>query len=172
MFSIIFFATAARSQTRPVQLRLQTGSHGLGAGMLRCWTGCPGLQRGWGAQGLHPWTAQLPRASGWASASSPGRASPAGGQRLPSPGLTGSLPRCPETLPGSTTSLPRGSDHPFSGPNRGSSCPSPPNPRHPPGTSPPPPLTRVICLQGARRQLSLRGCSLVIKQFSLLIFQA
>lgn len=88
-------------------LACRRGSHGLGAGALRCRPGCPGRHRGWGAPGPHPWTAPLLWASGWANARPPdraslprGTASLAGGQSLPSPGVRESLPRCRATLPG------------------------------------------------------------------------
>lgn len=114
----------------------------------------------------HGWH-RFPGRAGGRAAPPRGTASPAGvsaflprGQRIPSsPSRDAQHPS-------------RGSHPPFAGASRGCSCPSHPNVPQPPGTPPPPPLTRVICLQGARRQLSLRGCRLVIKQFSLLIFQA
>lgn len=125
MFSIIFFATAAHSQTRLVQPCPQPwGSR------PRCWgaplprAGCPGHHRGWGAPGLDPSTAPLPWASGWASEMKrqrpffPGAQHASPGSAPPFPGAgRESLPRCRATLPGNTTSLPWGSARPFSGAN-------------------------------------------------------
>lgn len=76
--------------------------------------------------------------------------------------------------PGPEHPYPR-AEHPSLGqsiPTRGT--PSTASPGSPPTAAAargePPPLG--ICLQGARRQRSLRGCSVVIKRLGLLIFQA
>lgn len=96
-------------------LACRRGSHGLGAGALRCRAGCPGRHRGWGAPGLHPSTAPLLWASGWANACPPGQSFPSPGHGIPrrrSEPLFPGGQRIPSPVPSNPS---REAQHPFPG---------------------------------------------------------
>lgn len=97
---------------------------------------------------------------GRAGGAAPLDGTPSPGGWAPPPGPRASLPQGRASLPGA--------EHPHPGHPKYRIPGSPPTAAAARGE--PPPLG--ICLQGARRQRSLRGCSVVIKRLGLLIFQA